>query len=61
MKGWETIWNPVTPRRVAVLPTNDLVGHEEGMDCICGPAYIYGYGIMTERHHPLDGRPIPGE
>jgi hypothetical protein len=56
VKGWETIWNPAIPRRVAVIPIDDLVEHEEGMDCLCGPAYIYAFNLMTESHHSLDGR-----
>lgn len=39
-----------------VVPVNDLVGHEDGEDCVCGPDTTFVEGGKVITHHSLDGR-----
>lgn len=47
------------------LPLDDLIGHEPGAECICGPEVHRAYhpaGAEPDRylyvHHALDGREV---
>lgn len=39
-----------------VVPVNDLVGHEDDEDCVCGPDTTFVEGGKVITHHSLDGR-----
>lgn len=44
---------------IHVIPFGDLVGHERGEDCACGPTpnFVMG-GVVYVLHHSLDGREV---
>jgi hypothetical protein len=45
------------PNEMHIVPFDDLIEHEETVDCICGPAVIYlDDGLKTITHSSLDGR-----
>lgn len=44
------------PIRMHVLPTGDLIEHEESDDCVCGPDVEFREGGAIIAHHSLDRR-----
>lgn len=41
-----------------VMPRDDLIEHEQGPGCVCGPSPLYDYGRWIYVHHSLDGREL---
>lgn len=60
---WEEVWvdeilDDVNAEVMHLIPVADLVGHERGQDCVCGP-YIEHLAQQdyVAVHYALDARP----